>query len=123
MSEQTDTTNQSAVYNNEPLDRCDCSGNVPSGSPVIYKDKGNADVSENSPKKAKAESKQEMETVYGQKADIVDSKWNSEILNAQFHMQLVTHIVSKRLCHLMTSLERNAWYLLLLSAIYPCLKL
>lgn len=75
--------NQGAVYNDEPLDRRDYSGNVPDGSPVIYEEKGNADVSENSPKKARAESKQAMETVYGQKADIVDSKWNSEILDAQ----------------------------------------
>ena len=39
-SEQTASINQGAVYNNEPLDRRDYSGNVPIGSPVIYKEKG-----------------------------------------------------------------------------------
>lgn len=75
--------NQGAVYNDEPLDHGDYSGNVPAGSPVIYKEKGKTDVGGISPKKARVESKQAMETIYAQEADIVDSKWDSETLDAQ----------------------------------------
>jgi len=71
------------VYNDEPLDHGDYSGNVPAGSPVIYKEKGKTDVGGISPKKARVESKQAMETIYAQEADIVDSKWDSETLDAQ----------------------------------------
>lgn len=75
--------NQGAVYNDEPLDRGDYSRNVQAWPPVISKEKGKVDVSEISPKKARVESKQAMETVYAQEVDIVDSKWESETLDAQ----------------------------------------
>lgn len=83
-----DNINQGAVYNDEPRDRGDHSGNVQAWPPVISKEKGKADVSENSPKKARVVSKQAMETVYAQEADIVDSKWESETLDAQQEVSL-----------------------------------